>query len=91
MVTTEERKVFGWLGKIPDCIVKYGSVQDIKEYKNLADRARYVATMRNSEFKTLQAKEVEQAYYELVDRVQRRLDINGIRYEKIIRPTQEVN
>jgi hypothetical protein len=66
MVTDEERKVFGFLGKIPEEILG-ASVRIVVAYKNLAEEAASVARMRNSPHKEMLAKQIEGRYRGLIE------------------------
>lgn len=65
MVTDEERKVFGFLGRIPDEILA-GSARIVAEYKKLADDAAEIARMKNGPHKDMLAKQIEGRYHGLI-------------------------
>lgn len=64
-VTPEERRSFGWLGKIPKEI--YDAPREIVDrYLKLAKAARDVANMKNTPKKVVMAKDIESKYYALL-------------------------
>lgn len=65
MVTDEERKLFGFLGRIPDEILG-ASVKIVVDYKNLAVDAAEVARMKNGPHKDMLAREIEGRYHGLI-------------------------
>lgn len=75
MVTDEERAVFGFLGRIPEEIMR-ASVQVVVEYKALAEDAAKVARMRSGAMKEMEAKQIEKRYYDLIKRAKKELERN---------------
>lgn len=75
MVTDEERAVFGFLGRIPEEIMR-ASVQVAVEYKALAEDAARVARMRYGAMKEMEAKQIEKRYYDLIKRAKKELERN---------------
>lgn len=71
MVTEEERKTFGWLGRIPPEIIN--APREVSNaYKALAKEAKAVARMYPNQKKVDMAKQVETKYYDLLRRAKER-------------------
>lgn len=70
MVTDEERRLFGYLGKIPEQILR-ASVGIVARYKQLAEDAAEVARMRNGSHKDMLAKQIEGRYYGLISEAEK--------------------
>lgn len=82
MVTYEERKSFGWLGKVPPEISSAG-IEVVQHYKDLAKEAKIVARMAPTQRKVDRAKEIERRYYEILDTAkkqarERRLNLGSV-------------
>jgi hypothetical protein len=78
MITDDERKSFGWLGRIPPEIVD-ASRDIVEKWKLLASDAKQVAKMQQSQKKIERAKAIERRYYDLLEyaRHAKRQDTEG--------------
>ena len=73
MITEEERRVYGPLGKIPDVVV-HGPAGSGQKWIELTEKARAAMRTRNKEERILKAKRVEHEYKSLIEECERYLN-----------------
>lgn len=66
MLSKEEKKKHGWLGRCPQEIIE-GPPELTRRWKELSARAKSVAAMRHSPKKVELAKQIEKDYHLLLD------------------------